>query len=165
MSIIIKDETANAVVLTIDNNGNMCFGDGTPINRLTLDGYGIIDSNGFITHGVNSGTLTYVSGSVNVGIQHVATISTLAGRMPTVQLDTQYPAMSYALDFDTSTDPPTGVESSSPQYGQTVHTLLIVRPGNFAIVNNNNAALLLRETSSQYYDSSLATAECGYRWL
>ena len=35
MSIIIKDEIANAVVLTIDSNGNMAFGDGTPISRLT----------------------------------------------------------------------------------------------------------------------------------
>jgi hypothetical protein len=165
MSIIIRDETANAAVLTIDNNGNMTFGDGTPIAAVTIAGQEIIDGNGFIVHGLGSCSVNGVSGSVNVGIRHVATIpTTLAGRLPTVQLDTQYPAMSYSLDFDTSTDPPTGIESSSPVYGQVVHTLLSAQPGSFSIVNNNHASLLLTQPG-QYHDSSLDTAECGYRWI
>jgi prepilin-type processing-associated H-X9-DG protein len=36
MPLYIRDETANALVLTIDNNGNMAFADGNPIDRLTL---------------------------------------------------------------------------------------------------------------------------------
>jgi hypothetical protein len=92
MPIIIKDETANAVILTIDNSGNMAFEDGTPINRLTLDGYGIIDDNGHIIHGGSSSTVSNASGSVNVPFQQQATITTLANRNPTVQLDTQWPA-------------------------------------------------------------------------
>ena len=44
MSIIIRDETANALVLTIDNSGNMYFGDGTPISAVTIAGQEIIDS-------------------------------------------------------------------------------------------------------------------------
>jgi hypothetical protein len=41
MPIIIRDETANLLLLTIDNTGQMYFGDGTPISMLTLAGYGM----------------------------------------------------------------------------------------------------------------------------
>ncbi len=31
MPLYIKDETAGVLLLTIDNNGLICFGDGTPV--------------------------------------------------------------------------------------------------------------------------------------
>jgi hypothetical protein len=58
MSLFIKDETANATVLTIDNSGNIAFGDGTPVDLLSVAGYGIIDSDGQIVHGLTSCSVT-----------------------------------------------------------------------------------------------------------
>lgn len=165
MSIIIKDETANAVVLTIDNNGNMAFGDGTPINRLTLDGYGIIDSNGYIIHGVTSSSVEAQAGSVNVGVHQQAQITTLAGRTPLVQLDTTYPAYDYFEDLRDPNDPNAGgTESVLPLYGTAVHTCA-PQVGSFTIFNNNEADQYVGDPDSVYYDGNLAYAPCGYRWL
>jgi hypothetical protein len=98
MSILIRDETANLAILTIDNSGNMTFGDGTPINMLSLGGYGIIDSNGEIVHGVGSTNLNFTSGVGSLsflgngsGAVNSVTIPTLAGQQPTVQLDSYFP--------------------------------------------------------------------------
>jgi len=144
MSLIIKDETANAVVLTIDNLGNMTFGDGTPINLLTIAGYGIIDDNGFIIHGLQSCSVNAPSGVVNVGFGETATITTIAGRIPTVALDTQYPALSYTLG----------------EIGQLLSDPIL---GQFAISNKNQAT----EDAQRDVNNAtiLAVGPCGYRWI
>ena len=155
MSLIIKDETANAVVLTIDNLGNMTFGDGTPINLLTIAGYGIIDDNGFIIHGLQSCSVNAPSGVVNVGFGETATITTIAGRIPTVALDTQYPALSYTLGE-------IGQLLSDPILGQVVHTCS-AGVGQFAISNKNQAT----EDAQRDVNNAtiLAVGPCGYRWI
>jgi hypothetical protein len=96
MSVTVTDVTAGLLVLTINNSGQMYFGDGTPINMLTLDGYGIIDNNGHIIHGVGSPALAFTSGSgtlgyVGSGVSNSATITTQAGKQPTLQVDSSYP--------------------------------------------------------------------------
>ena len=97
MSITVTDVTAGLLVLTIDNSGNMYFGDGTPINMLTLDGVGIIDNNGHIVHGVGSPVLVFTSGAgtlgyIGSGVSNNVTITTQAGKQPTLQVDSAYPA-------------------------------------------------------------------------
>jgi hypothetical protein len=82
MSIIIKDETANAVILTVDDNGDTSFGDGTPINRLTLDGYGVIDDDGHVVHGCTSSTVAVTSGSLIVPLGQQAEVDTLPADCP-----------------------------------------------------------------------------------
>jgi hypothetical protein len=165
MSIVIKDETANAVVLTIDNSGNMYFGDGTPISKLTIAGLGIIDSNGQIVHGLNSCSPNGPSGLVNVGIGKTATITTLAGRIPMVQLDTQQPANNYFMEFRIPGDPTSGgTESSTPLPGRAVHNYAAAA-GSFTISNQNSGDGFVNDPSSPYHDANLDTASCGYRWL
>jgi hypothetical protein len=99
MSITIRDETANELVLTIDNSGNMYFGNGTPINALTMYGSGIIDDNGVITYGVGTQALNFVAGTSFVdwvgNPDHnpsSVTISTLSGHVPTVEVDSDFPS-------------------------------------------------------------------------
>jgi hypothetical protein len=99
MSITVTDVTAGQLVLTISNSGQMYFGDGTPINMLTLDGFGIIDNNGHIVHGVGSSVLAFTSGAgtlgyVGSGISNSVTITTQAGKQPTLQVDSAYPGHS-----------------------------------------------------------------------
>lgn len=99
MAITVKDETAGVVILTIDNNGSVAFGNGTPVNMLTLNGYGLIDINGHIINGVQSGTLHPASGDVVLQYQGETagnpsvsvTISTAPEMTPTVQIDSDYP--------------------------------------------------------------------------
>lgn len=108
MPIYIRDETANKLIMTIDNNGNLAFADGTPISRLTLGGYGIIDSNGNITHGLSTPSVTCVTGSSSVsyigsgGTTSVG-ITTTSGYVPVVQLDADWPADAVTVtpQFDT----------------------------------------------------------------
>ena len=170
MPIIIRDETANLLILTIDNNGNATFGDGTPINLLTVGGHGIIDSNGHVVHGLNSCSANPVSGSVNVGINQVgststATITTISGRIPTVQIDTTQPAASYFMEFRTPGDPTSGgTESTTPLLGRTVHNFGATA-GSFTIVNQNEGDGYVNDPNSQYHDSNLDFAPCVYRWL
>jgi hypothetical protein len=156
MSIFIRDETANATVLTIDNSGNMAFGDGTPITPVTIAGHGVIDSNGFIVHGLGSCSVNGVSGSVNVGLGETATIPTLAGRLPTAQLDTQYPALAYSTGE-------IGQLLTDRIYGTPVHIIFSTGVGQFAIKNQNQATEDAQINVNN--DAILNNAPCGYRWL
>ena len=165
MPIIIRDETANLLILTIDNNGNATFGDGTPINLLTVGGHGIIDSNGHVVHGLGSCSAHPISGGVNVGINSTATITTISGRIPTVQVDTTQPAASYFIDFRTPGDPTSGgSEGSTALPGRTVHNFDAVA-GSFTIFNQNIGDGYVNDPNSQYHDPSLDSAPCVYRWL
>ena len=165
MSIVIRDETAYLLILTIDNNGNAAFGDGTPVNLLTVGGRGIIDSNGHVVHGLNSCSAHPISGSVNVGINTTATITTISGRVPTVQVDTTQPAANYFMEFRNPGDPTSGgTESTTAIPGRTVHNFNAVA-GSFTIFNQNQGDGYVNDPNSQYHDSSLDSAPCVYRWL
>ncbi|MCU1324260.1 MAG: hypothetical protein JWM43_3909 [Acidobacteriaceae bacterium] len=137
--IYIKDETANALVLTIDNNGNMAFADGTPINMLTLNGYGIIDSDGYIVHGLGSGSVASMSGSINCPPGTAITVDTLAGYVPTVQLDTVYPAtQSRYVPQGSSGGHPTPEHCEFVNLWELcVHSIADVRAGSFTVKNND----------------------------
>lgn len=163
MSIYVKDETANAIILTIDNNGNMAFGDGTPINRLTLDGYGIIDSDGYIVHGLISGSISPVSGSANCGINSTMTFTTIAGRTPTVQLDTII-ASSYFIEFSDPSDPGSGSESVTQRNGVAQH-IAFCHAGEFVVANQDTGDGYVTDPGSQYYDGNLENAPFNYRWI
>jgi hypothetical protein len=163
--ILIKDETANALVLSIDNNGNMTFGDGTPIGALTIAGHEIIDSGGHIVHGLNSCAAKPMSGSVNCGIDHTVSVATISGRIPTVQLNTTYPSFNYFVSFRDPADPNSqGSPNNSPQYGLPVHQV-VPATGNFFVVNQNNSDGPTSDPGSIYYRPDLNTANCGYRWI
>jgi hypothetical protein len=131
MSILIRDETANATVLTIDNNGNMAFADGTPINMLTLNGYGIIDSDGYIVHGFGSNSVQPNYGQVTCGYGQSVDIATGISRMPTTVVDTTYPAKSYWVD-------PAGGPHIDMMWGMPLH-VVIPDVGLFTIFNSNQA--------------------------
>lgn len=156
MPIYIKDETANALVLTIDNNGNMAFADGTPINMLTLGGYGIIDSEGYIVHGLGSGTALPQSGSLTVGYGQSATITTIAGKVPIVQLDTVAPANSYTVDGG-------GAPHITPINNSTVHDCT---PDNGSVmVFNLNVADEATMESPVFSRGPNLNADVTYRWM
>ncbi len=165
MPIIIKDETAGAVVMTIDNNGNLAFGDGTPINMLTLNGYCIIDSLGYIVHGLGSSAVIPASGSVRVPTNQKVRVYGIPGITPVVVCDTSYPAASYQLLVLPGSDP--------PQYyvNQTVVDAPVhaAEPfvGGFDLRSNTYAiSPELITPGSEYYDSGLAEGSiCNYRWI
>lgn len=164
MPIIIRDETANLLILTIDNSGQMAFGDGTPINMLTLAGYGIIDSNGKLIHGAGSNTPVPASGSGNCGIGQSVLVTTVSGRIPNVQLDTNFPSGIYSFNpVDPNGTGPFGeivtFTASGLIHGCTPSV------GGFSISNNNSADPTLTDPSSPNYDGSLATAPFAYRWI
>lgn len=170
MPIVIKDETANMVVLTIDNNGNMAFGDGTPINMLTLSGYGIIDSEGYIVHGLGSSTVFPSSGYVNVPADNGRVrIDTITGVIPTAVCDTTYPAYNYDLAYSLPPSDPDWPNSGYETQNSNNQPLHYPLPdvGCFYIQNNNvvmNTALT--DPNSQYYDAYLAGGQgCNYRWI
>jgi hypothetical protein len=165
MSLVITDKTAGEVVLTIDNSGQMAFGDGTPVNMLTLDGYGIIDDEGKLVYGAGTQTGNPTSGAGNCGLGQIVTITTIAGRIPNVQLDTQYPANQYFIDFQDPGDPSAGgSESVSPIYGECVH-MPNPSAGQFTIQNKNSGDGYVNDPSSDYYDPTLNTATYLYRWI
>jgi hypothetical protein len=92
MPLYVKDETAGVMLLTIDNSGLICFGDGTPVNQLSIHGIGVIDENGFIQNGrLGSEGMAPSSGTVAVGPNQSVVLSTLPGVHPTVQLDASWP--------------------------------------------------------------------------
>jgi hypothetical protein len=165
MPILVRDETANVAILTINNDGTMCFADGTPISMLTIAGYGIIDSNGHVTHGLGSSAGVPVQGTINVGIGHTATITTIAGRIPNVQIDTNYPAQNYFMDFRTPGDPTSGgSESVTPINQLCVHSA-DPSSGGIRFTNNNSADQYILDSTGPYYDANLNTAGLVYRWI
>jgi hypothetical protein len=155
MSIIIRDETANAAVLIIDNNGNMAFGDGTPINLLTLNGAEIIDSNGYIVNGLSSCTPASAEGAVTLDPSQTAVIATLPGRTPTVQLDSRYPAHNYSMIQNP-------VQLVDKQNYSLVSHKCIPLVGQFSIWNRDTAT---SDVSDNQTAAAQAQSTCGYRWI
>jgi hypothetical protein len=165
MPILVRDETANVPILTINNDGTMCFGDGTPINMLTLAGFGIIDSNGHVTHGLGSSAGVPVQGAMNLGIRQTAVITTIAGRIPNVQLDTEYPATSTFMDFRTPGDPTSGGTQSVQGLNSFCVHAAAPFPGGIGLVNNNQGDQYVTDSTGPFYDAGLNTAELVYRWI
>jgi hypothetical protein len=165
MPIIIRDETANELILTIDNTGQMAFGDGTPINMLTLAGFGIIDANGVIVHGAGTTTAVPVTGSGNCGVNQSVTVTTLPGRVPNVQLETNFPSGIYTFNpVDPNGTGPFGEIVNLSEFG-LIHIIFPLIAGTFTINNNNSAEPTLTDPSSPNYDGSLAIAPFLYRWI
>jgi len=161
MPIYIKDETANALVLTIDDNGNMAFADGTPINMLTINGYGIIDSQGFIVHGLGFSTAVPQSGSVSVPMNSSASVDTIAGQTPIVQIDTHAPAVYTRYVSDAGT---VGYETTDPHQGPEAYASPYV--GGFTVQNLDGADATLTDPSSPNYDATLSQPmTVPYRWM
>jgi hypothetical protein len=157
MSLVIKDETAGIVVLTIDNSGQMYFGDGTPINMVTLAGIGIIDDDGHIVHGFGSANISFTSGSGtlaalnnSLGLPTSATITTLAGRQPTVQVDSAFP------HFQETNVPPLGPRLNTIYSPSVVISNLA--SGSFKVQNTNAAA---PGTGT----GSVGSGAYAYRWI
>jgi hypothetical protein len=164
MSLVITDETAGAVVLTIDNNGNMAFGNGTPVSPLTIGPNAVIDSDGYIMYGLSSCAISGTQGSVSCPTQTAVAVNTLAGRIPAVQIYTSIPAMTWNLD-DPSGNPDDLVETGNVIPGRAVHSC---QPSlaAFTVTNNSLADSRLVDPSSPYYDSNLTSGgDCGYRWI
>ncbi|RZU39319.1 hypothetical protein [Edaphobacter modestus] len=167
MPIIIHDDTANAVVMTIDNNGNLAFGDGTPINMLTLNGYGIIDSEGYIVHGLGNSAVLPTSGSVFVsapgGISGgLADVSTTPGVIPMVVPDTTYPAIFWNVETDSSgNEYETETTLFEPLHVTTPYT------GGFEVRCNTGVGndQIITPGSAFYEPSVAAGTTCFYRWI
>jgi hypothetical protein len=169
MPVIIHDDTANAVVMTIDNNGNLAFGDGTPINMLTLNGYGIIDSQGYIVHGIGNAAVLPISGSVFVsgpgGISGgLANVSIGLPIIPMVVPDTTYPAIFWSVEEDS---PGSGTEHET----QTTlyEPLHVTTPfvGGFEVRCNTGVGDdRIITPGSPFYEPSVANGTtCFYRWI
>jgi hypothetical protein len=83
MPLYIKDEAANALLLTIDNNGLIAFGNGAPVNQFTVNGTAVIDADGNISGGrVGSGAIAAESGTVSVGPGQSVVVNTMSGVRP-----------------------------------------------------------------------------------
>lgn len=166
MPILIRDETANAYVLQIDNAGNFYFGDGTPISKVTIAGQEIIDNNGFIVHGLYPCSVNGISGSVNCPDTTTVSVTTLLIRQPTVQVDSDYPAIYYQYQLNDPTDPSLGGrEQLVSLNGLQVHD---VKPfvGYFQIHNNNFYDGQIADPSSDAYDPSVGGFYgVLYRWI
>lgn len=92
MGLKISDVGAGVVLLTIDNTGLICLGTGTPVDQLSINGIGVVDSSGNITNLRAPGSsMAPNSGTVTVAPGGSATVSTLAGVAPTVQIDATWP--------------------------------------------------------------------------
>jgi hypothetical protein len=143
MALVLADETAHVVLLSISNSGLICFGDGTPVSQVTIAGVAVIDSNGLVSNQrANSDSFVPVTGSVTVMPGNVVNIDTLAGRVPTVQLETDWPMQE--IDWVPSSIPPGGgptipahCDVPSPDYMFTSKKIVNLTTGQFGIRNQD----------------------------
>jgi len=154
MALQIRDETAGVLLLTIDNNGLICFGDGTPVNQLSIHGIGVIDANGFIVNQrLGPDGIAPASGYVSVPPGGTATLTTLPGIVPTVQLDATWPNIRTVY----VPGPPSRCNSISV-YNNCSHTKFGNYAGEFRVTN-----------TTQMDDLALCPTgipdEVRYRWM
>jgi hypothetical protein len=143
MSIRITDETAGVLLLTIDNAGLICFGNGAPVSALSVNGTAVVDHDGLITNQrVSSNALAAASGTVYCPAGGTASVTTLAGRKPTVQLDSEWPARR-AIYHPEGSGGGSG-HTPTPEYcefidlwDRTVHEITGVSNGSFTLRNND----------------------------
>ena len=156
--IQIKDETAGVLLLTIDDTGQMCFGNGTPINMLTLDSYGVVDRDGVIQFGLASSSVGPSFGSVFLFAgTSVNVIAAGSVKNPMCMTESaQFPAYYYYYDNGTTsflTSPLTNTPDSQ------------VIPGTweFTVLNCNE--------SDNYYEygygdnQASAARTINYQWI
>lgn len=135
MSIQIRDETASMLILSIDNSGLICLGNGTPVSLLTIGGTAVIDIHGLITNQrIGASGLTPTTGSITVTPGAVGVVTTISGVRPVVQVEGAWPARSTL--FHTS-GPLTGTCTATQLYGIQVHMIQAVSVGHFSIANFN----------------------------
>lgn len=92
MGLKISDVGAGNVLLTIDDNGLICLGSGTPVDKLSINGIGVVNSSGNITNMRAPGTsMAPTSGTVSVNPGGSVTVTAIAGVAPTVQIDASWP--------------------------------------------------------------------------
>lgn len=132
MPLQITDKTAGVLLLTIDNTGLICFGNGTPVSAVTVGSVAVIDTNGNITNErAVSTSFTVASGSVAVAPGEVVTVTTLSGFSATVQLDATWPCVRTVHNIG---PPDTCV--STDVYTTPSHTLIGGQQGKFTVVNH-----------------------------
>lgn len=131
MAIQIKDETASLLLLSIDNNGLICLGNGTPVSQLTIGGTAVIDIHGLITNQrIGASSLVATTGSITVAHNTVGIVNTIPGVRPVVQLEALWPAKSTLYNSQTR------FCSFTMLYGVRVHTIQAVGVGSFTIANS-----------------------------
>jgi len=90
--LFIKDETANTLLITLDNNGQIAWGNGAPVNQFTINGTGVIDADGNITNQrVGSSAIAPNVGIVSVAPGQSVNVVTTTGVIPTVSIDATWP--------------------------------------------------------------------------
>jgi hypothetical protein len=152
--LYIKDETAGVLLLTIDNNGLICFGDGTPVNQLSVHGIGVIDENGLVVNGrLGSEGMAPSSGTVTVGPNQSVLLNTLPGIIPTVQLDAYWPnvKMQHVLI-------PVDHCVSTNLYNLASHSVRGAQAGAFRVFNNT-------QPSDDGVCTTPITDDVNYRWM
>lgn len=118
------------LLLSIDNSGLICLGNGSPVSQLTVGGTAVIDIHGLITNQrIGAGTLVATAGSVTVAPHTVGVVNTIAGFRPVVQLEAGWPSRSTTFNSQT------GLCSFAQLYGVCAHTLQAVSVGSFAVSN------------------------------
>lgn len=165
MPLIIADETAHVVLLTIDNTGLICFGDGTPVSQLTIAGTAVVDADGLVSNQrANSDSFVPVSGSVSVLPGNVVSIDTLSGRLPTVQLLTDWPQQTIpwvpaAIDPDTGMTIPAHCGIPDPDYLFTSKKVVNLTSGSFGIRSQD------LDRSPGHVCPGPNTPNVDYRWF
>jgi hypothetical protein len=154
MPLYIKDETAGVLLLTIDNNGLICFGDGTPVNQLSIHGIGVIDENGLIVNGrLGSEGMAPSSGTVTVAPGQSVLLNTLPGIIPTVQLDAYWPNVRTTHQLV-----PIDRCVKTNLYNQASHSVRGAGAGGFRVFNNT-------QPSDDGECSTGITDDVNYRWM
>jgi hypothetical protein len=154
MPLFIRDETANTLLLTIDDNGLIAFGSGTPVNQITVNGTAVIDADGNITNQrAGSSAIAAGSGLVSVAPGQTAIVNTIDGVVPTVQLDATWPSIQTThvlLPFDHCV--------STNVYQNCSHKVFGAFEGHFRVINQTAPA-----------DSGACPTGIGdgvaYRWM
>lgn len=137
MPLVIRDETAGVVLVTIGDDGLVCFGEGTPVSPLTVSSIAMVDNNGLISNQrVRSNALAGAHGSVNVGPGQTVVVSTMPGRIPTVALDIGFP--SFLVTFTpASPGVPAFCNPPTPDWNSTSHKLTGLTAGQFSVHSND----------------------------
>jgi hypothetical protein len=158
MPLQIRDETAGTVLLTIGDDGLVCFGAGTPVSPLTVSSIAVVDNNGLISNQrVPSSALVGARGSVNVGPGQLAMVETLPGRRATAQIDADFPAV--RLEYSPGGNGiPAGCKTPVPSWTDTSHRIIALTNGGFSIRSGD-------VDHSEGRCTSPNSSTVDYRWM
>lgn len=168
MALKITDITAGAsnILLTISNNGLICFGNGTPVSLVTINGIATIDSNGNITNQrAVSSSLAPTTGTIFVSPGQHVTVTTLPGVVPTVQLDSTWPNLSMTHVPASGGTPPIADHcESTPIYTSTSHTFTAVGGGTVTTAGFFNIWNVTQPSDDNFCQTGIPDA-VTYRWM